>query len=87
MMNYDDLEKVMVSNKDTEWMTLQFEKEGAVADKFVGTMSIKNPCYCNANADMSNFISVISLAKAAYQDVSIWAKGVCIAHIKKWFED
>lgn len=87
LMNYDELEKVMIENGDVEHMTLQYENPGAIAGKFVGTMSITNPFYCNKNADSSNFISLISLAKAGFRDVSIWAKGVCVAHVKTWFDE
>ena len=87
MMKHNEIERVMIGNDNVEWMTLQFENEGAIAGKFIGTMSIKNPYYCNPNADDSNFKSLIDLATESYKDVSIWAKGVCIAHIKKWYDE
>jgi hypothetical protein len=84
-MNYDDLERIL-KETDAPELYLQYENPGAISGIFVGGMNVKNPFYKNVNADFSNFISVISLAKAKFRDVSLWTKGVCIAHIKTWFD-
>lgn len=85
-MNYDELERVLKENVDKNELYLQYENPGAIAGKFVGGMIVRNPFYENVNADFSNFIEVISLAKAKFRDVSLWDKNVCIAHVKSWFD-
>lgn len=86
MMNYNEIEKILKENVGVEDLYLQYENPGAIAGIFTGGMDVKNPFYKNPDADFSKFASVISLAKAKFRDVSIWSKGVCIAHVKSWFD-